>query len=93
VASVRGAPARVGADGALNDGVVWNESPEGQGFGAAALALTSAYHASPKTIDNQPQAGALIGLQVTFGDKPPFQLPMVLASPDTECAQADPVNG
>ena len=60
---------------------------------AAALALTSAHHATPKMIDNQDQGGARMACISSSATTPLFQRPMVVASADTECAQADPVTG
>ena len=42
------------------------ESPEGHGYGAAALALTELFVMSPMTVDGQPVGGGTINIPINF---------------------------
>ena len=57
---------RVAESGMLGSCRVVHQTPEGAGFGAAALALTSAVQVAPKTRSGEPTADAKLVLPFTF---------------------------
>jgi outer membrane biosynthesis protein TonB len=49
--------------------VVVSETPEGRGFGEAALKVAQSYRAGPELQDGSPSAGARIRILVAFGGR------------------------
>jgi outer membrane biosynthesis protein TonB len=49
--------------------VVVSETPEGRGFGEAALKVAQSYRAGPELQDGSPSAGARIRIMVAFGGR------------------------
>ena len=58
---------RVDASGALTDCSVTDETPTGEGFGEAALAMSPLFHMRPMTRDGVPVAGGRINIPIRFG--------------------------
>lgn len=56
----------VDADGRLIGCVVMRESPEGYGFGDAALSLSPMFRMSPKLIDGKPVDGGVVTVPIIF---------------------------
>jgi TonB family protein len=61
----------VGANGALGACRLVNETPTGQGFGDAALALTPSFLMSPMTVDGQPVEGGVVRIPIIFNSDGP----------------------
>jgi protein TonB len=57
----------IGLDERLSDCRVISETPQGQGFGQAALTLAPAFRARPPVADGRPQSGARGVFGVIFG--------------------------
>lgn len=60
----------VNADGRLIDCVVDRETPEGYGFGDAALSLSAMFRMKPKTIDGAPVDGGKVTIPLVFNVPP-----------------------
>ena len=58
---------RVTAEGLLTACTVKREAPRGQGFGQAAIALSSIFRMKPKTVDGTPVDGGAITIPIVFG--------------------------
>jgi TonB family protein len=71
----------VSDDGSLSECTVSNETPPGEGFGDAALALAPKFKLKPRTRDGMPIAGRHI------------LIPLRFALPPAEHAKASPVQG
>jgi TonB family protein len=56
----------VGLDGHLQNCAVRRESPQGAGFGKAALDLSPSFQMSPITLDGQPAAGGRVVIPIRF---------------------------
>ena len=56
----------VSAEGLLDRCRIVSESPDGQGFGPAALLATRYFTMQPKIVDGQPVAGAVVVIPITF---------------------------
>jgi TonB family protein len=69
--------------GRLEGCQVERETPEGHGFGGAALSLTDSYRMRPRTVDGRIVGGARVILPVTFGEAPPEPPPAADPSPQT----------
>lgn len=66
----------VAVDQTLVECSVLDETPPGQGFAAAALALTSVFRMTPKTYDDEPVAGHPVRIPIVFQRVPaPKQKP------------------
>lgn len=59
----------IGLDERLSDCHVVSETPEGQGFGQAALTLAPAFRARPPVADGRPQLGTRGVFGVEFGQR------------------------
>jgi TonB family protein len=57
----------VEADGSLSGCSVSDESPPGEGFGDAALAMSSRFRMRPMTRDGAPVAGGRVNIPIRFG--------------------------
>lgn len=57
---------RVTASGEVTNCSVQSETPEGQGFGAAALSLSRYFRLSPRTVDGNAVEGARVTIPLTF---------------------------
>ena len=60
----------VASTGALESCTVLSETPEGQGFGAAAVALSATFQMRPKTVDGVPTGDAVVNIPIHFAAPP-----------------------
>ena len=56
----------VTVSGALTGCSVASETPQGRGFGSAALRLSKYFRMSPRTVDGRPVEGAMVSVPITF---------------------------
>ena len=56
--------------GAMTDCQVVDDTPAGQGFGAAALRLTSVFRVKTRMCDGRPTAGAKVTIPIRFTPPP-----------------------
>jgi periplasmic protein TonB len=56
----------VNAQGLLYDCVAISETPEGLGFGAAAVKMSILFKMRPKTKDGQPVDGGIVAIPINF---------------------------
>lgn len=56
----------VARDGQVEDCVVVSETPEGMGFGAAAVAVSGAFRMRPQQVDGQPQGEIVIRIPISW---------------------------
>ncbi len=71
----------VGPNGALADCAVVSETPEGQGFGAAALRLSTAFTMGLWSDEGLPTHGARVTLPIMFRPPPPADAPPASPAP------------
>src|SRR5450432_400814 len=57
---------KVDAEGALIDCALLTEDPAGEGFGPAALAMSSLFRMRPMTRDGQPVSGGIVRIPIRF---------------------------
>ena len=58
---------RVKADGGLEDCTAQSETPQGYGFGAAAVKSAGAFRLAPNAKDGSPTAGRMFQFDMKFG--------------------------
>lgn len=86
---------KVKTDGTLEDCQVTQESPMGDGFGDAALHLSTSFQMKPLTIDGKPVGGGTIRIPVTFaagGQLDPLSGTLKCYGRMAAMAEADPTN-
>ena len=76
----------VKADTSVRGCTVVDETPPGEGFGAAALKLTQYFNFKPMTVDGVPVDDAKIRLPVLFGANPPPAPPSLPTEPPPRTA-------